>query len=152
MLIISFFIYIMTGETMWCSCKSAMAWCCGRTPTLLFFIEQKWRNKQNTISGVRWVASREVFSRCKALSSMADDHPFGCPIYVLDDKLQRGARVNKWTSRAGSAVYLGHSCEHAQTVSLALSISTGLVSQQFHVRVKVKLANWNWIRIWVATT
>jgi hypothetical protein len=45
----------------------------------------------------------------KLFQSMADDHPFGCPVYVLDGKLQRGARVNKWTSRARSVVYLGHS-------------------------------------------
>jgi hypothetical protein len=76
----------------------------------------------------------EIFSQCKVLPNMIDDHPFGCPVYVLDGRLQSGSRVSKWASRARLAVYLGHSSQHSQTVALVLSMTTGLVSPQFHVR------------------
>ncbi len=61
-------------------------------------------------------------------------HPFGCPAYVLDSDLQNGKKIPKWSSRARVAVFLGHSSQHSRTVGLVLSLSTGLVSPQFHVR------------------
>jgi hypothetical protein len=51
----------------------------------------------------------EMFSICKVLPNMHEDHPFGCPVYVLDSRLQGLVKVNKWASRSRLAVYLGHS-------------------------------------------
>lgn len=76
----------------------------------------------------------ELFSGTEVMPNINDEHPFGCPAYALDGKLQTGIKINKWASRARLAIYLGHSAEHARTVGLLLSLQTGLVSAQFHVR------------------
>jgi hypothetical protein len=76
----------------------------------------------------------EKFSTCKIHPNVHDDHPFGCPVYVLDGGLQGLGQISKWASRSRLAVYLGHSSQHSQTVALVLSIKTGLVSPQFHTR------------------
>jgi hypothetical protein len=49
-------------------------------------------------------------------------HPFGCPIYVLKDKLQQGQKISKWDARANLGIYLGTSAIHASSVSLVLSL------------------------------
>jgi GAG-pre-integrase domain len=76
----------------------------------------------------------ESFSQTKVMPSMKDMRPFGCPAYVLDGKLQGGNKIGKWASRSRLAINLGHSSQHARSVALVLSLSTGLVSPQFHVR------------------
>ena len=62
-------------------------------------------------------------------------HTFGCPVYVLDARLQDsgGPGVPKWEPRARLGVYVGHSPYHAGSVALVLNPKTGLVSPQFHV-------------------
>ena len=61
-------------------------------------------------------------------------HPFGCPVYILDNKLQAGMKIHKWHTRARVGLYLGSSPMHANTVSLVLNLITGLVSPQFHIK------------------
>jgi Reverse transcriptase (RNA-dependent DNA polymerase) len=76
----------------------------------------------------------ESFSQTKVMPSMKDSRPFGCPAYVLDGRLQSGDKIGKWASRSRLAIYLGHSSQHARSVALVLSLTTGLVSPQYHVR------------------
>ena len=59
-------------------------------------------------------------------------HSFGCPVYVLKNALQSGGMQPKWGERSRVGVYLGHSAQHASTVSLILNPITGFVSPQFH--------------------
>ena len=62
------------------------------------------------------------------------EHPFGCPVYVLDSKLQGGkGGQRKWAERARVGVYLGHTPTHSSTVSYVLNVVTGHVSAQFHL-------------------
>ena len=61
-------------------------------------------------------------------------HPFGCPAYALDGRIQSGQKARKWEVRARVSIYLGPSPQHARTVGLVLSLTTGLVSPQFHVK------------------
>jgi len=61
-------------------------------------------------------------------------HPFGCPAYVLDARLQGGvSKVPRWEPRSRLGVYLGHSPHHAGSVALILNLTTGHVSPQYHV-------------------
>ena len=61
-------------------------------------------------------------------------HPFGCPAYVLEEKLQDDKRIyNKWRSRSRIGIYLGSSPLHARNIALILNMETGTVSPQFHV-------------------
>ena len=61
-------------------------------------------------------------------------HTFGCPVFVLDSRLQSGQiGPPKWEPRSRVGIYLGHSPFHAGSVSLVLNPTTGHVSPQYHV-------------------
>jgi hypothetical protein len=58
----------------------------------------------------------------------------GCPAYVTANAFQSGKSLPTWMSRARVGVYIGISLTHARSVSLILSLKTGLASPQFHVK------------------
>jgi hypothetical protein len=77
--------------------------------------------------------AEELFSGTERQVELTDLHPFGCPVYVLDSKLQSGnGSIPRWEPRSRVGVYLGHSSEHAGSVALVLNLTTGHVSPQFH--------------------
>ncbi len=76
----------------------------------------------------------ELFADVPITPNPKDAHVFGCPAYVLDNHMQAGRKIPKWEERARIGVYLGPSRAHARSVGLILSLTTGLVSPQFHVR------------------
>ena len=76
----------------------------------------------------------EIFVNSTIRPNVKDFHPFGCPIYVLDDHLATGKTIPKWMPRARLGIYLGFSTNHARNVALVLNPTTGLVSPQYHVR------------------
>jgi hypothetical protein len=49
-------------------------------------------------------------------------HPFGAPVYVLDNDLQAKKKAPKWKQRSRVCIYLGRSPQHASTVALVLSL------------------------------
>jgi hypothetical protein len=63
--------------------------------------------------------------------SYANQHHFGCPVYVLTKDIQERKKARKWTDRTHIGVNLGPSPRHASSVSLILNIHTELVSPQF---------------------
>jgi hypothetical protein len=77
---------------------------------------------------------REMFTGVKILAKVRHHHTFGCPAYVTATKLQEGKTLPAWMSRALVGINLGISPTHAQSVALVLSLKTGLVSPQFHVK------------------
>jgi hypothetical protein len=78
------------------------------------------------------LSPQEIFTNSKVTFQPRHHHTFGCPMYVLDGRLQEGNSIDKWESRARLAIYLGSSLTHASSVGLALSLTTGLVSPTFH--------------------
>jgi hypothetical protein len=60
-------------------------------------------------------------------------HVWGCPVYVLDPKLQDGKKVPKWNCRARQGQFLGFSDEHSLLVATVHHLTTGFVSPQSHV-------------------
>jgi hypothetical protein len=60
-------------------------------------------------------------------------HVIGCPVFVLDPKLQDSKRIPKWSMRSRRGVYLGISKHHSTTVHLVLNPATGNISPQYHV-------------------
>jgi hypothetical protein len=76
----------------------------------------------------------EKFTGLKVTTNYNDIHPFACPAYALDGRVQGGQKAPKWGTRARIAIYLGPSTTHARSVGNLLSLTTGLVSPQFHVR------------------
>ena len=77
---------------------------------------------------------RELYSQVEVASSLKNFHVFGCPVYALDNRLQAKQAVGSWIPRARLGINLGPSPRHARTVSMVLSMSTGLVSPQYHVK------------------
>ena len=77
----------------------------------------------------------EIFSGMPSSSyvDLTQFHPFGCPVYVLDARLQTGNKIPRWEPRSRVGVYLGHSPYHAQSVTLILNLSTGHISPQYHL-------------------
>jgi hypothetical protein len=75
----------------------------------------------------------EIFTGTKVQPKVSQDHPFGCPVYALDGRLQNRQKIDKWDPRARLGIYLGNSPMHAKTCGLILSLRTGLVSPQFHI-------------------
>jgi hypothetical protein len=70
----------------------------------------------------------ELFSGTKQTSRLDSFHPFGCPIFVLEPSLHQGNKIPRWKLRSQVGVYLCMSSEHASSVPLVLSTTTGLVS------------------------
>ena len=58
---------------------------------------------------------------------------WGCPVYVLDPKLQDSKKLPKWTKRSHLGMYLGTSSSHASTVGRILNLRTGHISNQYHL-------------------
>jgi hypothetical protein len=59
-------------------------------------------------------------------------HVFGCPVYVLDPRLQDSKKIPKWSMRSRRGIYLGVSKQHSSTVHLVLNPETGAISPQYH--------------------
>ena len=76
----------------------------------------------------------EIFTKTAVMPEPKHMRPFGCPVYVLDDTLQKSGVKHKWAERSRVGIYLGRSPYHARSIALVLNISTGRVSPQFHVR------------------
>jgi hypothetical protein len=77
----------------------------------------------------------EAFSGSTIAINPKHFYHFGCPVYVLSNAMQAGQKIDKWKERARVGIYLGTSPQHARTVALVLSLTTGLASPQFHVRM-----------------
>jgi hypothetical protein len=60
-------------------------------------------------------------------------HPWGCPAYVLDPKLQDGKKLPKWSPRSRQGKFVGLSKDHASNVALVLNPTTKRISPQFHI-------------------
>ena len=74
----------------------------------------------------------ELFTSSQVRPNLKQLHPFGCPVYFLQAPLQNRSKLPRWQERTRLGVYLGHSPYHATSVGLILSLTTGLVSPQFH--------------------
>ena len=83
-------------------------------------------------------------------------HVFGCPVYVLDHRLQDGNKIPKWDKRSRRGVYVGVSKHHSSTVHLILNPATGNVSPQYHcvfddrfssVHSDGQFNHWEWLNL-----
>ena len=75
----------------------------------------------------------QVASRTKVQTNKKHYHPFGCPIYALENALQVGKPFGKWDQHSKVGIYIGQSPNHNKQVALMLNSKTGLVSPQCHV-------------------
>ena len=78
------------------------------------------------------------FTKSPIHNNMKHWHTFGCPVYILDNDLQSGKKIDKWSDRSKMGINLGKSPHHAKSVYLVLSLTTGLVSPQYHIKMDDK--------------
>jgi hypothetical protein len=57
---------------------------------------------------------------------------FGCPVYVLEPRLQDGKKIPKLEPRARRAQFLGFSKEHSSLSALVRNLRTNAIMPQFH--------------------
>lgn len=79
------------------------------------------------------ISPMEKFSSTDVTANLKHFHTFGCPVYALDERLQANKHIASWKKRARLGINLGPSPRHARNVSLVLSLTTGLVSPQYHL-------------------
>ena len=58
---------------------------------------------------------------------------WGCPVYVLDPRLQDGKKIPKWQPKSRRGQYVGASPLHASSVGVVRNLQTNNLSPQFHV-------------------
>ena len=75
----------------------------------------------------------ERFTLSNIQPNLKHFHTFGCPVFVLHNNLQAQRPITTWLPRSRLEIYLGHLEQHARNVSSIMSLTTGLVSPQFHV-------------------
>ena len=88
---------------------------------------------QSTPSLKDGISPLDKVSQVAIRPKISSFHHFGCPVYVLDNALAAGKSLPKWEECARVGIYLGPSPLHARSVALIFSLTTGLVSPQFHV-------------------
>jgi hypothetical protein len=71
-------------------------------------------------------------SKDKIRSIINNFHPFGCPVYVLDSRIQDGKKPPCWDPSSSTGVFLGHSSQHSTSVLLILNPTTDRISPQYH--------------------
>jgi hypothetical protein len=76
-----------------------------------------------------------LFTGSKVLQNPKHWNHFGCPAFVLARPLQSQGIYHKWKQKSTIGVYIGRSPVHSREVALVLSLDTGLVSPQFHVKL-----------------
>jgi hypothetical protein len=64
---------------------------------------------------------------------LMDLHIWGCPLYVLDPKIQQGQKLPRWEPRSKRGMLMGLSQQHASEVPLVLNLGTGSITTQFYV-------------------
>lgn len=72
------------------------------------------------------------FSGIETPTNLKHFHPFGSPVYVLEQHLQSQQSHNKWSDRSRVGIFLCHSPNHSGNVPLVLNTQSGNVSPQFH--------------------
>lgn len=64
---------------------------------------------------------------------LKDFHTWGCPVFILDPKLQSGQKLPRWQPRSRQGIFMGLSMIHSSEVPLVLNTTTGSITPQFHV-------------------
>jgi hypothetical protein len=63
---------------------------------------------------------------------LASLYVWGCPVYILDPRLQAGQKIPRWQPRSRQGMFVGFSNLHSSDVPLILNLQTGSITPQFH--------------------
>ena len=90
-----------------------------------FKLDSNSANAEERLSGIK-LDKKELFN-------FKEEHVLFCPFFVLDSRLQDRVSLPRWDGRVRADMHVGRSPQHASGVALALNLSTGHMSPQFHV-------------------
>ena len=82
------------------------------------------------------VSPMELWSRSITSTAdlLMDCHVWGCPVYVLEPKLQKsGIKIPKWDPRSRRGLNMGFSPVHSTLIASVLNLLTHSITPQFHV-------------------
>ena len=94
-----------------------------------------WFPTQNTRVSpdeIRWGTRHQHVEFCHA-------HVFGCPVFVLEPKLQDGTKIPNFPSGAQLRMFLGFSSLHSSLVTMILNVRTSKISPEYHMVFNDKL-------------
>ena len=93
-----------------------------------------WLYNRLPNKNLAWRSPLEVFTKTQSdHRDLLRAHVWGCPVFVLEPRLQDGQKIPKFNRRARMGQFLGFSDEHSTLVSQVRNLSTNFVSPQFHV-------------------
>ena len=74
------------------------------------------------------VCPDELWSQsCHSHKYFRRAHVFGCPVYVLEPKLQNGKKIPKWDPHARLGMFVEFSTLHSSLVPLVLNLRAGKI-------------------------
>ena len=83
---------------------------------------------------LNWRSPMEIFCgtiiNCTYLRRL---RVWGCPVFVLEPRLQDGRKIPKWEPKARMGQNLGYSEAHSSSINLIRNLRTERVSPQYHV-------------------
>jgi hypothetical protein len=80
------------------------------------------------------VCPADIFTGSTVLRHhLLDYHVWGCPVYVLDPKMQSGKKLPRREPRSRRGIFMGLSRKHASEVPCVLNLSTGSITTQYPV-------------------
>ena len=80
------------------------------------------------------LSPEKIWTRSKSShSALQHARVWGCPVYVLDPRLQDGKKIPKWEPRSRRGQFVGFSPLHASSVGIIRNLRTNNLSPQFHV-------------------
>ena len=88
----------------------------------------------NTTPNLKGICPADIFTGSTVpRHRLLDLHVWGCPVYILDPKLQQGKKLPRWEPRSCCGIFVGLSKVHSSEVPLVLNLQTGSITPQFHV-------------------
>ena len=113
---------------------AAMHWKDGINSDLWPFAVSYACHLHNVLPSGNGIAPGDLFSGVTMpRHKLKDLHTWGCPVFVLDPKLQQGKKLPRWEPRARQGIFIGFSRVHSSDVPLVLNMQTGSISPQYHV-------------------
>jgi hypothetical protein len=70
---------------------------------------------------------------------LMDTHVWGCPVYILNPKVQQGQKLPRWQPRSRQGISMGLSKQHTSEVTRVLNISTGSINTQSMLYLTINL-------------
>ena len=79
------------------------------------------------------LSPRDLLTRTRwPQSRLRDLHVWGCPMYLLKERITGGSKLPRWKPKTDNAAYVGVSDRHASSVPLGLRLDTGAIVGAYH--------------------